>query len=163
MHRVRYLAVVAVIFSLLRATIMMMIGAEKTIKAYRIYFLDEPLRKDPPLSPRLTTADQTMISVVESIDAFLIGLVLLIFSLGVYNLFVGDLHFPGRRLHVNSIEGLKKALMELILVVLTVIFLRALFLSSEEGWRLLVIPTAVALFALALWLVAWRSPEHSGD
>ncbi len=102
-----------------------------------------------------------MIAVVESVDAFLIALAMLIFALGVFNLFIGELKLPGEWLRVKSIERLKQVLMEVILVVLAVLFLRGLFLFEDLPWRLLVIPVAVALLALAVRLVGWRSESEN--
>ncbi len=158
-ERVRYLAVVSVVFSLLGAALMTVIGAARTIKSFQIYFLGAPVHHTPTAAPLLDTSDYTMIAVVESVDAFLIGIALMIFAMGVHSLFIREVHLPGNWLRINSIGRLKQVIMEVVMVVLTVLFLRALFLRQDLGWQLLVVPVSVALFAVAIKLVDWRSPE----
>jgi uncharacterized membrane protein YqhA len=100
--------------------------------------------------------------VVESVDAFLISLAMVIFGVGVYKLFVGKLDLPSGVLRVESLEHLKKMLMEVILVVLAVLFLRGLLLFEDLPWRLLIVPIAAGLFALAIRLVGWSAEGARG-
>ncbi len=161
MQRVRYLAAASIVFPLIGSAVMMAVGAIKTVKSVQILLFGGTLYSEDALPKHLDYLDQTMIAVVESVDAFLIALAMLIFGLGVYNLFIGELKLPGEWLRVKSIERLKQVLMEVILVVLAVLFLRGLFLFEDLPWRLLVIPVAVALLALAVRLVGWRSESEN--
>ena len=102
-----------------------------------------------------------MIAVVESIDAFLISMVLLVFSVGTYSLFIGEIPSDGRwaeALQVRSVSKLKQVLMEVIMVIMTVLFLRELLLyeSQQLYWELLVVPITIALIALSLKWVNWK-------
>lgn len=161
MDRLRFASAIAVVFSTIGTLLMFVVGAEKTIKALRIYFLGDQLTTNPPPPPHLDSTDQAMIAVVESIDAFLIGLVLTIFAVGVYHLFIRTVpSSPGTAswLHVSSVEQLKKGLLEVILVVLSVMFLREmLFLGEAWSFEALTIPAGVALLALALKLLDWKA------
>ncbi len=161
MHRLRYASLIAVVFSTVGTLLMFLVGAEKTVKALRIYFFGDQLTSNPPPPPHLDVTDQTIIAIVESIDAFLIGLVLTIFAVGVYNLFIkrDPSATEGESwLHVHSVEHLKKGLMEVILVVLSVMFLREmLFLGEDWSFEALTIPAGVALLAIALKLLGWQS------
>ena len=161
MQRFRFLAVFSIVFPLIGSAVMMAVGAIKTVKSVQILFFGGTLYSEETLPRNLDYLDQTMIAVVESVDAFLIALAMLIFALGVYSLFIGELNVPGEWLRVRTIERLKQVLMEVVLVVLAVLFLRGLFLYEDLPWRLLVIPAAVALFALSVRLVGWSSEtEH---
>ena len=168
MNRLRFASIIAVLFSSIGTLVMFVIGAEKTVKALRIYFLGEQLTSNPPPPPHLDATDQTMIAIVESIDAFLIGLVLTIFAVGVHNLFIkrSPSTTEGESwLHVRSVEHLKKGLMEVILVVLSVMFLREmLFLGEDWTFEALTIPAGVALLAIALKLLGWHTqPTADSD
>lgn len=161
MERLRLVSIVAVLFAFLGSLLMFFVGAAKSVKGFRIYFFQEPLMSNLPPPEHLDFSEQAMIAVLESIDAFLIALVLLLFAAGVYNLFIGRLgrkgdDWPWTR--ITSVERLKHVLMEVILVVLAVLFLRVvLFLGEGLTWQALVIPLGIALLALALKLVEWRA------
>ena len=159
----RYLSLIAVVFSLLGSALMFLGGAEKSIKAIRIFFLNETLTTDPPPPAHLDSTDQALIAVLQSMDAFLIALVLLIFSFGVYKLFIAEIktpkNLPGAPWsQITTIEGLKKVLVEVILVILAVLFLwEVVYLEAEASWNVLVLPVSIVLIAAALKLVDWRS------
>ena len=159
----RYLSLIAVVFSLLGSALMFLAGAAKSIKAVRIFFLGETLTVDPPPPAHLDSGDQALVAVLQSMDAFLIALVLLIFSFGVYKLFIADIktpkNLPGAPwAQITSIEGLKKVLVEVILVILAVLFLwEVVYLEAEASWTVLVLPLSIVLIAAALKLVDWRS------
>lgn len=159
----RYLSLIAVVFSLLGSALMFLAGAEKSIKAIRIFFLGETLSADPPSPAHLDSGDQALVAVLQSMDAFLIALVLLIFSFGVYKLFIAEIktpkNLPGAPwAQITSIEGLKKVLVEVILVILAVLFLwEVVYLEAEASWSVLVLPISIVLLAAALKLVDWRS------
>jgi uncharacterized membrane protein YqhA len=159
----RYLSLIAVVFSLLGSALMFLGGAAKSIKAIRIFFLGETLSADPPPPAHLDSGDQALVAVLQSMDAFLIALVLLIFSFGVYKLFIAEIktpkNLPGAPwAQITSIEGLKKVLVEVILVILAVLFLwEVVYLEADASWTVLVLPLSIVLIAAALKLVDWRA------
>ena len=51
MPRLRSIAFVAVVFAGLGSVLMFIVGAAKTLNAYRIYFLGATLTTDPPPPP----------------------------------------------------------------------------------------------------------------
>jgi uncharacterized membrane protein YqhA len=162
--RLRYVTIVSVVFSFVGSLLMLYLGAAKIIQACRIYFFQQPIADGAPAY--LDYSERTMIAVVESIDAFLIALVLIIFSAGVYTLFIGELSGLGRDgrwawMRIGNVERLKQVLVELILVVLAVLFLRlALWEAEQLQWELLILPAGIALLAAALKLVGWRTEKH---
>ena len=87
MEKLRLVSVVAVFFAFVSSMLMFVVGAYKSIKAVRVFVFREPLTADPSPPVHLDFTDQTMIAVVESMDAFLVAMVLLIFAGGIYNLF----------------------------------------------------------------------------
>lgn len=64
------------------------------------------------------------VDVIELIDSLLLGTVLYIIALGLYQLFINsDFEMP-RWLHIDTLDDLKERLLTLISVMLVVIFLR---------------------------------------
>ena len=167
MSRLSYVSIIAVLFSALGSVLMFIIGAVKTITSFRIFFWRVSVFPDAP--PDLDHSEQAMIAVIEAMDAFLLALVLLIFAGGIFNLFVRpleksseDSHFLATKIHnIHSIERLKQVLMEVIMVMLAVLFLRGvLFMGDNVPWRALILPVGIALIALSLKLVEWGRPNQ---
>jgi uncharacterized membrane protein YqhA len=109
----------------------------------------------------------SVISVIESLDRFLIAIVLLYFAYGVYSLFIhpeeheSELALPAW-LRVGQIGQLKQVVAEVIIVVLLVLFLRIALEAFqvpriEMSWQqiatFVLLPVCTALLALALRLV----------
>jgi uncharacterized membrane protein YqhA len=145
----RYMSLVAVVASFFGAALMFAIGATKTYKAYTTYVLED-LGAQGVSPTSLATA-----YVIQSIDAFLIALALLIFAYGVYNLFVRRAEVTADSgepwLQVSSFAQLKKLLAELVIIILFVRFLEiALFSMEGISWEALVLPIGILLLALAL-------------
>jgi uncharacterized membrane protein YqhA len=159
--RVRYVSVVAVVFGAVGAAFMFLIGAVTTIQAIGLYFgsgEEEALSNEAAL--------EATVEIVGSLDQFLLGLFLLVFAYGVYGLWVvadrekwaeqRDVVKAPDWLRVGGVTDLKVKLIEVIAVILTVLFLKRILsvgLEGETSWTLLVIPIAVALFALTVWLL----------
>ncbi len=158
--RLRFVALIAVVSAAGGSLLMFYLGAVKTVKAYRIYFLGEPLTADPAPPQHLDVPEQTMIAIIESMDAFLVALVLLIFGGGIYGLFIGRLpagHATSPWLSITTIGRLKQVVVEVVLVILAVLFLRqVLFLGENIAWPSLAIPVGMVLLAASLKLVSWR-------
>ncbi len=112
-----------------------------------------------------------VIKVIEGLDRFLIGIVLLYFAYGVYSLFIrpdegtrekrDELALPSW-LKVKEIGQLKQVVAEVIIVIVFVLFLRLalqafqaanLILSWQQVGTLLVLPLCATFLALALRLV----------
>ncbi len=108
-----------------------------------------------------------VISVIEGLDRFLIGIVLLYFAYGVYALFIHpgekrqDLALPDW-LRVTQIGQLKQVVAEVIVVILLVLFLRVALqafhapradLSLQQVMSMAILPVSIVLIALALRLV----------
>lgn len=94
------------------------------------------------------------LEIVESLDLFLVGLVLLIVSLGFMKLFhpdfswFKDFNFPW--LKVDDFFQLKQLIWNAFLLTLLVTFgIQLLRTIGNWDWPLLVVPGSVFLFALA--------------
>lgn len=142
------------------------IGALKTYKAIAIFLF----AKIPHESlSRLKPADVATAYLIKSLDAFLIALVLLIFSYGVYSLFISkhsELDESGvlKWVRIPSIAHLKNTFAEVIIVILFVKFLEVALLNSGHlTWELLVLPCSILLLALSLKFPCLRFQSSSKD
>ncbi|WP_375173212.1 YqhA family protein [Pseudooceanicola sp.] len=155
----RYLTVAAVFGSLAGAILMFGLGL------FNIYLAFAGGLTIPDTDEQYGA--QSVISVIEALDRFLIGIVLLYFAYGVYTLFLHphrsreELALPDW-LRVRQIGQLKQVVAEVIIVVLFVLFLRlalqafhssTLTLEYQQIATLLVLPISVVLLALSLRLV----------
>ena len=148
--RLRYISLVAVIASGLGSILMFLIGAIKTGRAYLAYF-SGGVAHQPGLA-----AKQAITYMIQAIDVFLIGLVLMIFAGGIHHLFIrrreSDSTGSNNWAKVTSITQLKRILVELVLVILFVRTLEGAMVLEPSGykWEDLVLPLAILMLALAL-------------
>lgn len=122
MHRFleksRYLILIAVVFSLFASLAAFAWGAVKTVSI--VFSLLSTYGKDPAAA----------ISLIALMDAFLIAAALLIFSLGMYELFIHDIDLPGW-LVVHNLHDLKAKLGSVVVLVMAVTFLEHLIEWSD--------------------------------
>ncbi|MDB2622652.1 YqhA family protein, partial [Flavobacteriales bacterium] len=76
----RYVVILSVILSILSSIALFVIGSWDILQA--IIF------KNPLFDPSITNNNDLLFGIISSIDLFLIGIVLLIFGFGVYELFI---------------------------------------------------------------------------
>lgn len=108
--------------------------------------------------------DGTVSHIVEVVDGYLLATVMLIFSLGLYELFISDIdHAEGSKssskiMVIHSLDDLKSRLAKVILMIMIVtLFEEVLQMKLESPVDLLSLGGAIALVALALYL------SHAGD
>ncbi|VAW48685.1 Protein of unknown function DUF1334, partial [hydrothermal vent metagenome] len=89
-----------------------------------------------PDAERAVLKSQTIAHVVGSVDGFLLGAIMLIFSLGLYELFISKIDVAGSKhgasniLFINSLDELKDRLAKVIILILIVMFFeQAIFLK----------------------------------
>jgi uncharacterized membrane protein YqhA len=151
----RYVSLIAVISAGFGSALMFLIGAVKIYNAYAIFMYDGLVTG----SDGVITSKQTIAYLVQGIDAFLIALVFMIFSGGVYNLFIrrGDLGVEPEVSHtrIQSISQLKSIIAELIVIILFVNFMEDVLASdiNTYQWEMLVIPSSILFLAGSLKLL----------
>lgn len=95
---------------------------------------------------------------VSIVDGYLLATILLIFSLGLYELFISKIDVAGeakgsRVLFIRSLDDLKDRLAKVILMILIVSFFeRSLSMHVSNFLDLLYLALGIALVALALYL-----------
>lgn len=170
----RWLTLTAVLGALAGAILMFWLGISNTAAAYRLLLFGEKPAEDGAAG--LPPDEATVITLMDALDRFLIGIVLLFFAYGIYNLFIrpdldsSDIGLP-RWLHVERIGQLKQTLAEVILVVLFVLFLRVALqtfhgegeaLDGAGAIRFMLLPAAIVLLAASLRLARLNRKEDGG-
>jgi len=145
----RWLVLIAVVASLVSAFILFVAGLYE-IGYLVLYFFKAP-SYEHFYSKLLST-------IIASVDLFLIGTFLLVFSLGLYELFISKLdpaeNDPqGQRvLAIKNLEDLKEKLGRLVIMVLIVSFFKqVLHIEYSNPLETLYIALGVLLIALALY------------
>ena len=149
---VRYASLVMILTSLVGAVALIYIGAEKMFRGIWDYFTGTM----PPNAIEVAQlSDVFIIRALESLDAFLIAFALISFGYGI--LFLVFLSHRPKTARVpevlvpDSLGALKASLMQVVLVVLTVYFVRVAWLDIEElDFTLWAIPGAILLIAVSI-------------
>lgn len=118
----RYIVVLAVVFSVISAMALFFIGS------YEIIYT---LLNDNPLSVNHQghSHAKLMSKIIGAIDLYLIGVVLLIFGFGIYELFISRIDVARKNidvtiLEVKNIDDLKNKIIKVIIMVLIVTFFK---------------------------------------
>ena len=114
---------------------------------------------DPSLdmSARKLLHDQTITHVVEVVDGYLLATFMLIFALGMYELFISAIDEAAESesaeiLDIKNLDDLKQRLAKVIIMILIVtIFELAMKLKVDSTLDLLYLAGSVALVGLALY------------
>lgn len=162
----RYVSWIAIVCSIAGSLLMFLIGALKTYKAFAIFLFGKVPHES--LS-RLKPVGAATTYLIKSLDAFLIALVLLIFSYGVYSLFISkhseiDKSGALKWIRIPTIAHLKNTLAEIIIVILFVKFLEVALLNLDNlTWNLFVLPGSILLLSLSLKFLGLRGQLPSKD
>jgi len=137
----RFLVLIAITSLLLTSIIVFITGLADFVRVV-LYIMDDGLFSGE-------IGKVISVGVIEMIDLYLIGLVLIIFALGLYQLFIDpDLELP-EWLNTPSLDTLKERLMVLVLVLLPIIFLGHVS-SSKDGFFIAQIGIGIALVMIAI-------------
>ena len=158
----RFVVLIAVIASLLTALAIFYITSVDVF--YTIAHLVNYHELDD--AGRALLKAQTVAHVVGAVDGFLLGAIMLIFSLGLYELFISKIdvantkHGASNILFINSLDDLKDRLAKVIILILIVMFFeQAIFLKPTGPLELLYYSLAIMLIAGSLYL-SHKAYEH---
>ena len=145
--QLRWLAVLIALFSALNAVAMLAVGVARAISAYGV------ILEGPPW----TGEHRPGAMLAESIDAFLIAMVFVVFSIGTATLFlVRDeraLESVPAWMRVHDLAELKFVVWEAILAAMVVASVAGeLGVVGERSWTELVLPVATLILAAGLFL-----------
>ncbi len=159
----RFVVLIAVIASLLTAFAVFYTTAIDVF--YTISHLSHYHSLDD--AGRALLKSQTVAHVVGAVDGFLLGAIMLIFSLGLYELFISKIDIAegekgaSKILMINSLDDLKDKLAKVIIMILIVMFFeQAIFLKPTQPLELLYYALAITMVALALYFSHKSSTKH---
>ncbi len=137
----RFLVIAAVLGSLVASMALFAYGVAETV----VVILDTVAKAEISSKGAKTLA----LAFIEIVDLFLLGTVLLMIGVGLYELFIdANLKLP-EWLQIRTFDDLKYKLVGVVIVVLAVLFL-GLVVSWDGERDLLGIGTAIALVIAAL-------------
>jgi uncharacterized membrane protein YqhA len=145
----RFLIGIAVVCSLLNATILLLYG---TVKAYRLI-----VQVVFGGAEAHTSAKQIMLASIEVTDVFLLATVLYIISIGLYELFIDNAIRLPPWLMITDVDDLKHKLISVVIAILGVTFLgRVISWDGETNLQPFGIAVAIVVAALTYFLSSKR-------
>jgi len=160
--RFRLIAIVPVVMSLLSAAAAFLCGSLEVLGALKVVF-DGSGETSYEIAKQLG-------KLVGGVDLYLIGIALLIFGYGVYELLISNIeaaHQDGKGggnglLDIRNLDDLKEKLVKVIVVALIVSAFKAMLIFPiTSTTNLLVFSGSVLLLALSAWLVAGGKKHHN--
>jgi uncharacterized membrane protein YqhA len=164
----RFIIFLAVLGSMLASiTIFMMASVDVwMLIQHALHYADASMTEEA----RKILHDSTVSHIVEVVDGYLLAVVLLIFSLGLYELFISDIDqaqgskASSKILVINSLDDLKSRLAKVILMIMIVtLFEEAINMHMTQPIDLIYMGGAIALIALALYWTHASESKHGGD
>lgn len=153
----RFVVIVAVLASLATAFAMFYMASVDAF--YLISHLGDYLSPDLIGEARKGFRAETVTHVVEVIDGYLLATVLLIFSLGLYELFISKIEqaegseTSSSVLAINSLDDLKTRLGRVVIMILIVNFFEhAISMDFHGALELLALAAGIALIGATLYL-----------
>lgn len=149
----RIVVILAVLGSLMASLLMFLKGALQIVQATRAFIRH-------PLGAHGEPGGDLSIMLISSVDSFLFATVLLIFAMGVYELFISKIDPASRTsesrpnwLAITSLDDLKSALGKVILMILIVrLFESAVDIQYDSPLHLLWLGLAILAVSVALYL-----------
>ena len=113
----RFIVLIAVILSIISSITLFLIGGWDIIHA--------TIFNNPLFNQNIKSNNDLLFQIISSIDLFLIGIVLLIFGFGIYELFISEIDFAKEKfsdstLKINNLDQLKNKIIKVIIIVLIV-------------------------------------------
>lgn len=156
----RLILILAVISSLLASTFLVLLGTyEILILIKKAIFFEinniEYFQKE------------SITKIIGAIDNYLIATVLLIFGLGLYELFISKIQQieedtkSSKILMIHSLDQLKDKIAKVIIMVLIVTFFK--YSISQENWNmfnLLLLAVGILLIALSFYLINAKKSDN---
>lgn len=151
----RFSVLLAVIFGVIGALALFILGSIEIIHTLK-YFL--------PSEQQTHNYAPVLIGIIGAIDLYLIAIVLLIFSFGIYELFISRLDIArdsgGQHvLDISSLDELKNKLLKVIIMVLIVTFFKAI-LSTSFSSPIEMLYLAIAILAITAGAFLLRKSDR---
>ena len=93
----RFIVLISVILSIVSSIVLFLLAGWDIIQAI-IYY-------NPIFNENITSNNDLLFKIISSIDLFLIGIVLLIFGFGVYELFISEIDFAKNKFADSTLKN----------------------------------------------------------
>ena len=147
----RFIVIVPIFFVLLSTLKFFVIGTLAIISGLYLGF--------EMVDPEGNVTNEIVSHLIGGLDYYLIGIVLLIFAFGMYELFISKISITNqyqelRILKIESLEELKTKLIQVIVVALIVsLFKKVINIDIKQASDLVYIASAILLTALSSYLL----------
>jgi len=146
----RHITLVPVLLSFAGAVLMFGIGSVEIYEAIHGFWVDQSH----------DSARESTIMLIKAVDAFLLGLVMIIFSYGIYDLFISKID-PAERagarpnwIKFKDMGGLKVTLAQVVLIILIITFFEIVVTNikmfEDNVWTFLIIPIGVLFIGVGI-------------
>ena len=137
----RYIIILAVIFSIIAAITLFIYGSYEIIHSIQ-GILEKPGNHSTLVS-----------GIISAVDLYLIGVVLMIFGFGIYELFISRIDIARENeevsiLEIKNLDELKNKIIKVIIMVLIVSFFQRV-LKMDYGTPLQMLYFALSIFSLS--------------
>ena len=147
----RLIVLLAVAFGMFSAIILFISGSLEIIST---------LEHSVSLSPLEIQHTEVLIGIIGAVDFYLIAMVLLIFSFGIYELFISKIDIARSSesfhtiLEITTLDDLKNKIIKVIIMVLIVSFFqRVLALSLTTGLDMLFMAASIAAICIGVFFL----------
>lgn len=158
--RFRLIAIVPVVMSLASTLLTFALGTRDIVKSIKFFFFAPETEK---------AANTALASMVSGIDFYLIGVALLIFGYGLYELLISEIDVyrsqsdsgdSGGLLDIRNLDQLKEKLVKVLIVALIVSAFKAMIsIPVKDVTSLIYFCLCVLLLSLSAFLIAVKPPK----
>ena len=139
----RFIVLLAVILSVLSSVTLFILGSWDIINAISC--------NNPLFNSDISNNNDLLFKIISSIDLFLIGIVLLIFGFGVYEIFISEIDFAKSKfaestLKIQNLDQLKNKIIKVVIIVLIVKFFEKVLKLTPSFTT----PDDILLFGLSI-------------
>jgi uncharacterized membrane protein YqhA len=147
----RYIVLLGVIFGALSAIVLFIAGSLEIFDVLYEYLQGAESH---------LSHEEILIAIIGAVDFYLIGLVLLIFSFGIYELFISELDIArmndayGSILEVSNLDDLKNKIIKVIIMVLIVSFFqRILSMTFTTSMDMLAMAVSIGVICVGVYFL----------
>ena len=155
----RFMAILAVVFGIVSSLLLFILASLDVIKAVKI-----TIQGYTGAAAQAGFQQLVLAKIIGAVDFYLIAVVLLIFSFGVYELFISKVDAAkgseaSRILEINSLDDLKDKISKVIIMVLVVTFFKKVLTMKFSG-PLEMLYLALGILALSGGLYLLHGKKH---
>ncbi|MDD3835813.1 MAG: YqhA family protein [Sulfurimonas sp.] len=159
----RFIVILAVIFGLVGAVILFAVASVDIISTAKYVFETYTTGAHPE-----KFHEDVVGGIIGAVDLYLIGIVMLIFSFGIYELFISDIGAAKQEegaenkvLAIDSLDQLKDKISKVIVMVLVVGFFQKVGYTKYDGaLDLFYLALSIAAVAIGLYFLSKVGKKH---